>query len=107
MHSKITHPLLIAGTVLAAAAGSVRADAVASAGPDRAATAEPERIDGQTVPPPCRQYLTRQEPRLHNALEPLLADHARDVPASAPANRRATSPPFRCLGARNITSVLT
>jgi hypothetical protein len=56
MPSKITQHLLIAGAALVAAAPSARAGAVAGAEPVQAA--EPEPVDGQTMPPPCRQYLT-------------------------------------------------
>lgn len=56
MHSKITQHLLIASSVVAAAAGNAQADAAAGAGPS-ATAAEPEHIDSQTVPPPCRQHL--------------------------------------------------
>jgi hypothetical protein len=56
MHSQSTRHFLIAGAALVAAAASARADAVAGAEPVHAA--EPEPIDGQTVPQPCRQYLT-------------------------------------------------
>ena len=56
MPSKITQHLLIVGCILAAATAGARADAVA--GPEPVHAGEPERIDGQTVPQPCRPYLS-------------------------------------------------
>jgi hypothetical protein len=56
MQMKIKH-ILVASTILAVAAGSSRADVVASTGAKHAAIAEPERIDSETVPKQCRQFL--------------------------------------------------